>query len=227
MPLTVATPWYMKEEMDGSLTSTGLAHLVPSPTGSALACYPGALPHAAAGEGQVQFSHSCDPRASSLACLRWQGVRRRGTFFSSPMPPLGRWGGQRQLSCSPVLWASSPVPTNRKRSTVLLRWGIGPALLSAAVSGGQSAVPPTTGSEGRGRISPPHLLYNTGDERYGQISLAHLRPRSPPSMGVNSTVLPWGASGPTLPSAAVDEDQVRGRTKSVQHTVHYPYCFLW
>lgn len=78
-----------------------------------------ALPHAVAGEGQVQFSHSCDPRASSLACLRWQGVRRRGTFFSSPMPPLGRWGGQGQLFCSPVLWASSPVPTNRNRSTVL------------------------------------------------------------------------------------------------------------
>lgn len=69
-----------------------------------------ALPHSAAGEGQVQFSHSCVPRASSLACLRWQGVRRRGTFFSSPMPHLADGEGRDNSSALRSSWPAHLCP---------------------------------------------------------------------------------------------------------------------
>lgn len=52
-----------------------------------------ALPHSAAGEGQVQFSHSCDPRGQLSRLPQVARGEEKGDIFSSPMPPLGRWGG--------------------------------------------------------------------------------------------------------------------------------------
>lgn len=118
IPLTVATPWHMKEEMDGCsspLSSTGLARLVPSLTGSALACYPGRVQDLLSHTLQLVRDRSSSPTpvtpgASSLACLRWQGVRRGWTFFSYPCPHLADGEGRDNSSALRSSWPAHLCP---------------------------------------------------------------------------------------------------------------------
>lgn len=92
----------------------------------------------AVGEGQGQFSHSHDPKASSLASHRWQGTRGGEVgIFSLFAPPHNRQESGSDVLCSaPLGWIlCNPHIQGQRYCVSQVRYRGHPP--SAAAGGGQ------------------------------------------------------------------------------------------
>jgi hypothetical protein len=102
----------------------------------------------AVSERQSQFSHSHDPGSALHPATDNKGqtrVRRRAPTRLHYHPADKRHG---LLFCTHALGAgSSTIPTTRVNSTLLLRWGAGPALLFSWPQGPVSHLPPVVRGE--------------------------------------------------------------------------------